>query len=323
MITLLSTLDAFNNPDSPWYYVVGAAFLLLIFAALAVYIVVSGKRKKKLENSDNVTENCAGSKSIEPDDADAKAESKEAETTEKPISAEINAEQEREQKPERKQADEADKANEKSQVVAPQDRKNPEKPAAARATQAKKSEETAGTKKSEEPEKLPDTEDKPQTTEPEHKTPEPYARGASAAKPKKPTDKPFIDRLIATKSVHGVYNELKNTILSYPGIKARLTKDNEQFYFGAEKKASLALKDGAIEMGLKVDPRSMPAQFEVRALYISDLPTRITVTDANIDGAQKAITFAMNVSMLTKNERHRYTDYVRNAVNAKNRAKKK
>ncbi|MCM1367502.1 MAG: hypothetical protein NC184_01645 [Roseburia sp.] len=39
--------NPFNDPSSPWYYVVGVAFLLLIFAALAVYIVIENKRKSK------------------------------------------------------------------------------------------------------------------------------------------------------------------------------------------------------------------------------------------------------------------------------------
>ena len=38
--------DAFNNPDSPLYYIVGAIFLLLICGALAAYLLVS----KHLQN---------------------------------------------------------------------------------------------------------------------------------------------------------------------------------------------------------------------------------------------------------------------------------
>ena len=45
MIAFLS--NAFNDPSDPWYYVVGTLFLLLIFGALAIYIVFSNKKKKK------------------------------------------------------------------------------------------------------------------------------------------------------------------------------------------------------------------------------------------------------------------------------------
>ncbi|MCH5155780.1 MAG: hypothetical protein J1F69_04160 [Clostridiales bacterium] len=50
MIQLLS--NAFNDPSDPWYYVIGVLFLLLIFGAVAVYVIFSGKRKNKQENAD-------------------------------------------------------------------------------------------------------------------------------------------------------------------------------------------------------------------------------------------------------------------------------
>ena len=53
MIQLLS--NAFKDPSDPWYYVIGVLFLLLIFGALAVYVIFSGKRKSKQENT-NETE---------------------------------------------------------------------------------------------------------------------------------------------------------------------------------------------------------------------------------------------------------------------------
>lgn len=45
--------NAFNDPNDPWYYVIGALFLVLIFGALAVYIVFSNKMKKKNGDSDS------------------------------------------------------------------------------------------------------------------------------------------------------------------------------------------------------------------------------------------------------------------------------
>ncbi|MCH5165413.1 MAG: hypothetical protein J1G01_03325 [Clostridiales bacterium] len=39
--------NVFNDPSDPWYYVLGVLFLVLIFGALAVYIIWSNNRKKK------------------------------------------------------------------------------------------------------------------------------------------------------------------------------------------------------------------------------------------------------------------------------------
>lgn len=47
--------NAFNDPANPWYYVVGVLFLLLVFGALAAYILLSS-RKKKGEGIDSDTE---------------------------------------------------------------------------------------------------------------------------------------------------------------------------------------------------------------------------------------------------------------------------
>ena len=38
--------NVFNDPSSPWYYILGVLFLAIIFGALAVYIVWDSKRKK-------------------------------------------------------------------------------------------------------------------------------------------------------------------------------------------------------------------------------------------------------------------------------------
>lgn len=119
--------------------------------------------------------------------------------------------------------------------------------------------------------------------------------------------------------MHSVYNELKNTILSYPGVKAKLAKEGEAFYFGEDKKAWLELADGGIMLRLAVDPATVPEQYGATA-EDGELPTALLVVEEKIDGAQKLIFFAMNVAMLTRNANRRYVDYVQNAVNAKRRA---
>ena len=44
MLQFLS--NAFNDPADPWYYVIGVVFLLLVFGALVVYIIFSGKKNR-------------------------------------------------------------------------------------------------------------------------------------------------------------------------------------------------------------------------------------------------------------------------------------
>ena len=38
--------NAFNDPNDPWYYVIGVLFLLLVFGALALYLYLSKKKAK-------------------------------------------------------------------------------------------------------------------------------------------------------------------------------------------------------------------------------------------------------------------------------------
>lgn len=45
---MLFLSNAFNDPKDPWYYVLGVLFLLLVFGALAVYIILTGKKKKNV-----------------------------------------------------------------------------------------------------------------------------------------------------------------------------------------------------------------------------------------------------------------------------------
>lgn len=57
MLQLLS--NAFNDPNNPWYYVVGVIFLLLVLGALALYIILSKKFAKKADDGSQNAENTA------------------------------------------------------------------------------------------------------------------------------------------------------------------------------------------------------------------------------------------------------------------------
>ena len=146
---------------------------------------------------------------------------------------------------------------------------------------------------------------------------------AETKKPIKPKtkSKTFIDTLLAEKEVHGIYNELKNTVLSYPGMKAKLTKDEESFMFGAEKKAAFKLDGDCLELYLALKFEDAPTQLGLSKSSDAELPVMMQVKSSDIDNAQKSIVFAMNVSLLTRNASHRRVDYIKKAVDAKARAK--
>lgn len=327
MINLISALsDAFTNPDSPWYYVIGVAFLLLVFGALAAYIIVSGKKRKAKEK-----ENAAQTEQAEANSAEVANDSAENNAQE-PASAEEKDEKPEEVKDgiaseeaETEKPQEAETAEEKAadREPAPDDEITDEKNGKSATAEEEpklvmvKKEPTA--KKTAEPKPAPKKSNviKPDVPENEKKP------TSTSVKTKKPTAKPFIDRLIAAKELHGVYNELKNTVLSYPGIKAKLSKENEVFSFGTDKKAAFELAADAIVLKLYIDPATAPKQLGATASGDAELPTLLKVKHENIDNAQKLIVFAMNVALLTRNDKHRHTDYVKNAINAKAKAKAK
>ncbi len=313
--------DAFINPDSPWYYIVGVICLVLVFAALAVYIVVSGKRRKAKEKREAEAK---AATEVEPteqsdDNGNTTAPAPSSENDEPaPAPSAVAADSDSVETVPTETAEQEPDATDETPVETIKEPAEPEQDKGETAEKAEQTEETAA--KPVETEK-----EQPQAPvandvvaeKPVEKKPK-----TAAAKPKKAV-KPFIDRLIAAKNQHSVYNELKNTVLSYPGIKAKITKEEETFLFGTEKKAALALGEDSIELRLYIDPATAPKQLGAEKSDDAELPTRLTVTETNIDGAQKLIIYAMNVALLTRNDRHRRVDYVKNAIAAKAKAKKK
>lgn len=309
--------DAFINPDSPWYYIVGVICLVLVFAALAVYIVVSGKRKKAKEKREAEAKTATEVEPPEQSDGNdnttaTESSSEKDEPAPEPSAVAVDSDSVEPVSTET--AEKAPDATDETSVETINERAEPEQEKIEAEEKAERTEETAA--KPVETEK-----EQPQTPVAEDAVAEKKPKTA-AAKPKKAV-KPFIDRLIAAKNLHGVYNELKNTVLSYPGIKAKITKEEETFLFGTEKKAALALGEDSIELRLYIDPATAPKQLGAEKADDAELPTRLTVTETNIDGAQKLIIYAMNVALLTRNDRRRRVDYVKNAIAAKAKAKKK
>lgn len=59
--------NPFNDPSDPWYYVLGVLFLLIIFGALAAYIFISDKRKKKNDGQATSPDDNARAEMTEPE----------------------------------------------------------------------------------------------------------------------------------------------------------------------------------------------------------------------------------------------------------------
>lgn len=382
MIRSISAWAAFNDPSSPWYYVVGIIFLALIFAALGGYIVYAKKHKKP----DDVAPDGKGTDTQDAKDTatpdggkDEKADAAEpamtvnestdgsteqnsttevadADTATEPNAAEKAAEDKKEEtdvddgtteqaattdaaEPATTVRESSDVAAEQSATATAAAEEEPKAP--TKKTAAKPTAKKTSTARSAAAKTKTETTAKPKTSAGDADKPaKPTAAKTAAAKTasaktaakttaakstqKKSADKAFVDRLIDAKSVHSVYNELKNTILSYPGVKAKLNKDGEEFRFGEDKKAALMLNGDVMELYLAVDPATVPEQLGAAAAD-GELPTKLDVAEDRIDNAQKLIFFAMNVAMLTRNANRRYVDYVQNAISAKQRsaAKKK
>ncbi|MCH5160695.1 MAG: hypothetical protein J1G04_01545 [Clostridiales bacterium] len=319
-MTFISINDAFTNPNSPWYYVVGSAFLVLIIAALVIFVLVS-KRKHAAEEKKmtdvEITDTLPPEAQSEQDSAvEEKAEDSEivqeadthSDTDEKKVDEGAEA-----------TAEAIENAPEAKEYVAP-----PEEVVAEKEEQKQEQPKPATRKKKEE--KQPTiilvnankAEIKPAAEKaPATKSPTTAKKPTATKKPQKP----FIDRLLAAKEVHGIYNELKNAILSYPGMKAKLGKESESFTFAAETKAEISLDGNKVVLNVAVDPDGVK---EFGAVADDGaLKTRLNVSTTNIDSAQRLITYTMNISMLTRNDKHRHVDYIQNAINAKNKAKAK
>lgn len=60
--------NPFNDPNDPWYYVIGVIFLLLIFGALALYVFLANKKKDGQDETETTEQ------STEPENAEAVAD---------------------------------------------------------------------------------------------------------------------------------------------------------------------------------------------------------------------------------------------------------
>ena len=315
----ISANDAFANPNSPWYYVVGSAFLVLIIAALVVYLLVSKKKREAAEKKIDVEiTDTLPPDAHEVDNTKSDNDSQEdspvpEETDDKPTTAPEEPVEEVKDRPEQN----SEIKEEKAEVSKVEEKVN--EPAAEENAHQPEQKQKPKVRKTNTPivKMVKETGAETKPSEEIKQAPAPKKTTTTAKK----TQKPFVDRLIAAKDAHGVYNELKNAILSYPGMKAKLNKDGETFSFATQNKAEISLDGTKIMLKVAVNPEDA-AQFGAQACD-GELKTKLVVSTGNIDNANKLITYAMNMSMLTRNDKHRHVDYVQNAINAKNKAKAK
>ena len=82
---LLFLCNPFNDPNDPWYYVIGVIFLLLIFGALALYIILTNKKKKDGQAVDeNAEQPIEADKAEEVAGTEQQTEAEQAEEPEPP-----------------------------------------------------------------------------------------------------------------------------------------------------------------------------------------------------------------------------------------------
>lgn len=77
--------NVFNDPSNPWYYVIGVLFLVLIFAALGVYIYFSGKNKKKDNNDAPVDDVNKDTTAVEAPTEETEVKTEESKNEQEPI----------------------------------------------------------------------------------------------------------------------------------------------------------------------------------------------------------------------------------------------
>lgn len=84
MLPFLS--NVFYDTSSPWYYIIGVLFLLLIFGAVAVYVIWNNKKNKT--NADQAEqENKEGeAETAETDEAQAETDKSETSSEQQPES---------------------------------------------------------------------------------------------------------------------------------------------------------------------------------------------------------------------------------------------
>lgn len=347
MIFFNSVKDWFTDPNSPMYYVVGVAFLLVIIGLLVLFIVLDNKNKKKAAkiaeekarvDAEAKDESAESSVPSELDGNATGSDEKETERTEKESaeSAEAIEKDKKEEKEEKSEdpeiVDGIDANDRQDNAIESNNEKDENKEIVDTETKTDNDAAEVSIAENQTPEIKTET---VKTAQAEKKTAKKNTKKetvkvtqimpliAETKKPIKPKTKTktFIDTLLDEKEVHGIYNELKNTVLSYPGMKAKLTKDAESFMFGADKKAAFKLDGDCMVLYLALKYEDAPTQLGLSESSDAELPVMMRVKSSDIDNAQKSIVFAMNVSLLTRNASHRRVDYIKKAVDAKARAK--
>lgn len=79
--------NVFYDPSSPWYYVIGVIFLVLIFGALALYVVLSKKYGTKAggEAKSEADDNNGGNGTSSIDEAAHPSENNEIDASEQTV----------------------------------------------------------------------------------------------------------------------------------------------------------------------------------------------------------------------------------------------
>lgn len=136
--------------------------------------------------------------------------------------------------------------------------------------------------------------------------------------------KPFIDRILeASEETQGYYNQIKNELLSYKKIKARLSKKCDSFRLGRVLQAKVAMSGKTLKLYLSLNP----ADFDVNIYHHKDMSHKkscqlvpLLVKVKSRRGCKRAIdliTILMSNNNVLKNPKYELKDYIKELLNLK------
>ena len=128
--------------------------------------------------------------------------------------------------------------------------------------------------------------------------------------------KPFVNRIIdASEQTQAFYNEIKNELLSYKKIKARISKKCESFRNGRNLKAKLSIAGQTLKLFLALDPN----EFDKNIYYHKDMSHKKSYQEVpllirlksrrSVKRAIELIKVMMEKSDIVNNPKYEIKDY--------------
>ena len=128
--------------------------------------------------------------------------------------------------------------------------------------------------------------------------------------------KPFVNRIVdASEQTQEFYNEIKNELLGYKKIKARISKKCESFRFGRALKVKLSMAGQTLKLFLALDPN----EFDRGTYFHKDMSHKKTYQEVpllirlksrrSVKRAKELIKVMMEKSNIVNNPKYEMKDY--------------